>query len=211
MFTGIIREIGKIKKIVPNESGTEFEVVCQKVTKNKKIGESITVNGVCTSIVAITNEGFSFQAIPETLKITNLKSLKADDKVNLEPSLTLEQGLDGHMVQGHVDCEAEVINLNKEQDESLLTIKFPAQISDYLAFKGSITVNGVSLTIAKLENNQLSTALIPQTLEHTNFSILKEGDKVNIEVDLIARYLKQLLDKKEKEATHEFLKERNLI
>ena len=207
MFTGIIKELGKVKKITKSAKGATFVIQAKSILKNKKIGESIAVNGVCVTITKLTKGNFEFEAIKETLDISNLKSLEIDDEVNLEPALTLNQSLDGHLVQGHIDTEGTVENYN----ENTLTIKFPKQISDCLAFKGSITVNGVSLTISDLQDSTFSVSLIPHTLKNTNLKNLKKGDKVNLEVDLIARYLKNLLDKKDNEAKYEFLKDRNLI
>ncbi len=207
MFTGIIKELGKVKKITKSSQSATFVIQAKSILKNKKIGESIAVNGVCVTITKLTKGNFEFEAIKETLDISNLKSLEIDDEVNLEPALTLNQSLDGHLVQGHIDTEGTVENYN----ENTLTIKFPKQISDCLAFKGSITVNGVSLTISDLQDSTFSVSLIPHTLKNTNLKNLKKGDKVNLEVDLIARYLKNLLDKKDNEAKYEFLKDRNLI
>lgn len=211
MFTGIIKELGKIKKITKSRKGATFLVQAGSILKNKKIGESIAVNGVCVTITKLTKGYFEFEAIKETLDRSNFKNLKTGDEVNLEPALTLNQSLDGHLVQGHIDTEGMVKNFKKNHGDNILTIKFPKQIAAFLAFKGSITVNGVSLTISNLQDSTFSVSLIPHTLKNTNLKNLKKGDKVNLEVDLIARYLKNLLDKKEDEVKYEFLKDRNLI
>lgn len=211
MFTGIIKELGKVKKITKTQKGATFLVQAGSILKNKKIGESIAVNGVCVTIIKLTKGSFQFEAIKETLDKSNLKNLKTGTEVNLEPALTLNQSLDGHLVQGHIDTEGIVENFEKDHGENILTIKFPKQIAAFLAFKGSITVNGVSLTISNLQDSTFSVSLIPHTLKNTNLKNLKKGDKVNLEVDLIARYLKNLLDKKDNEAKYEFLKDRNLI
>lgn len=208
MFTGIIQEIGKVKELKKNPSGMEILVESKKVVKKKKIGDSIAINGACLTIVAINDNGFAVEIVEETLNRTNLKDLQIGSAINLEPALSLNQGLDGHLVQGHIDTEGTVESLDKK---GILTIKFPANINHYLAFKGSITINGVSLTIANLQDDTFSVALIPHTLANTNLKNLKKGDKVNLEVDLIARYLKNLLDKKADETKYEFLKDRNLI
>ncbi|MEK7085849.1 MAG: riboflavin synthase, partial [Patescibacteria group bacterium] len=126
MFTGIIKELGKVKKITKSSQSATFVIQAKSILKNKKIGESIAVNGVCVTITKLTKGNFEFEAIKETLDISNLKSLKTGSKVNLEPALTLNQSLDGHLVQGHIDTEGTVENYN----ENPLTIKFPKQISE---------------------------------------------------------------------------------
>ncbi len=211
MFTGIIKEIGKVSKINKKKDEASFTISAKDTIKDKEIGQSIAVNGVCTTITRLSKDSFSFDAIPETLKRTNLSSLKVNDKVNLEPALRLDQPIDGHLVQGHVDCEGTVVANKKFKDEITLTIDFPKEISKYLAFKGSITINGVSLTIANLQTQTLSVELTPLTLKKTNLQYLKLEDKVNLEIDLIARYLEALVQKSEQQASYEFLRERGLI
>lgn len=211
MFTGIIQEQGQIKNIQNSKKGKIFSILTNTILTDKKVGDSIAVDGVCVTITKIDKKTFDFYAMPETLELTNFPDHKIGTNVNLEPALTLNQALDGHIIQGHVDSTCEVLSLNSKSDKSQLTISFSKELSDYLAFKGSITINGVSLTISDLQTNQLTVDLIPHTLEMTNLSELKKGDKVNIEVDLIARYLKNLLDSKEKETKYEFLKERGFI
>jgi riboflavin synthase len=211
MFTGIIQEVGKIKKIEKSSLGLTIFIESKKVIENKKIGDSIAVNGTCLTIVGINGNSASFNVIEETLSKTNLKNLEIDSEVNLEPALTLNQGLDGHLVQGHIDCEGSVEKFELKNDQSTLTIKFPPEVAECLAFKGSVTVNGVSLTISNLQEDTFSVSLIPHTLENTNLKNLQKGNTVNIEVDLIARYLKNMMEKRDNQAKYEFLKERNLI
>ena len=211
MFTGIIQEVGRVKKVEKSPSGLTIFIESKKVINDKKIGDSIAVNGACLTIVEINDNIASFQVIEETLNKTNLKNLKADSEVNLEPALTLNQALDGHLVQGHIDCEGVVENFEEKNNQTTLIIKFPLEIAECLAFKGSICINGVSLTISNLQADTLSVSLIPHTLENTNLRNLKKGDTLNLEVDLIARYLKNMMEKRDNEAKYEFLKERNLI
>lgn len=211
MFTGIIQEIGKVKKIKKGRNTVTFNIQTTKILKKKRIGDSIAINGVCVTIIRLNKNIFEFQAVRETLERTNLKELKNNDEINLEPALTLNQTLDGHLVQGHTDNIGIVENFTKNGNQGKLTIKFPKELAHYLAFKGSIAINGVSLTISDLQESTFSVALIPHTLKNTNLKNLKKGDKVNLEIDLIARYLKNLLDNKENEVKYEFLKERNLI
>ncbi len=207
MFTGIIQEIGKIINIKKVETGKTFSIKSTKVIKNKSIGQSIAVNGICTTITKIDKGEFEFYAMSETLNITNLNKLEIGSKINLESALKLDQSLDGHLLQGHID-ETGVVKKIKDNE---LTISFSPKISPFLSFKGSISINGVSLTISELQEDTFSVNLIPHTLKETNLGGLKKGDIVNIEIDVIARYIKRLLDCKEKEVKYEFLKERGFI
>lgn len=211
MFTGIITEIGEILEIVETANGKSFQIKAPETIKNKEIGASIAINGVCTTITKLTEESFWCDVIQETLKVTNFKDLKENQKVNLEPALTLNQGIDGHLVQGHVDTTGEVESITQEEEKTILRIKYPKKLKKFLALKGSITINGVSLTISRLETEFFEVSLIPHTLEKTVFKSLKKGDKLNLEVDLIARYLNTLLESKNSETEFNFLKERGFI
>lgn len=211
MFTGIVKEVGEISSVKKSGPNKTFTVKTSKILKNKKIGQSIAVNGVCTTITKITKNTFDFIAMPETLNRTNLGTVKKTSKINLEDSLKFNADIDGHLIQGHIDVKGEVISLSKTKKGTILTIKYPKEIAKYLAFKGSISVNGVSLTISDLNYSDFSVDLIPHTLKNTNLGSLKNKDEVNLEIDMIARYLKRLLDAKEKEFTYEFLKERGFI
>jgi riboflavin synthase len=211
MFTGIVTEIGHVEKIRHGKDVKTFVIKAVSTVKNKTTGQSIAVNGVCVTITKITKSSFAFDATEETLGRTNLGILKEKDCVNLESSLKLNQNLDGHIVQGHIDVKGKVVSLKTEKKHTLLEIEFPQEISKYLAFKGSIAVNGVSLTISKLETKTFSVDLIPHTILKTNLGKLKKGDVVNLEIDIIARYLKKLLDNKENETKYEYLAERGFI
>ena len=188
-----------------------FTVKTTRILNNKRIGQSIAVNGACSTITKITKNIFEFVAMPETLNRTNLKTIKKTDKVNLEDSMKLNEEIDGHLIQGHIDTEGEVTGLARVKGRTILTVKYPREISQYLAFKGSISINGVSLTISDLTAEDFSVDLIPHTIKNTNLDTLKKKDNVNLEIDMIARYLKRLLDSKEKEFTYDFLKERGFI
>ena len=211
MFTGIVTEMGKVISTEKEKNLTTFRIKANTSLEGKKIGGSIAINGACMTIKSIEDKEFTFDAIPETLELTNLSDLKEGSTPNLEPSLTLNQGIDGHLVQGHIDTTGTVHKFSKENDRTILTIKFPKEICRHLAFKGSITINGVSLTISDLQDSTFSVDLIPHTLELTNLGILTENDKVNLEIDLISRYLDRLLNEKNKETKYEYLKDRNLI
>jgi len=209
MFTGIITEVGTVKLSTESEKGKTL-IISAGVANSKKIGESIAVNGVCLTITSKKSDEFECEAVFETLEKTNLSSLEKGSKVNLEPALTFNQSIDGHLVQGHVDTTGEVKGF-KKGEKSQLVIQFPKDIAKYIALKGSITINGVSLTISDLKASTFTVDLIPHTIEKTNLGKLKKGDKVNLEVDLISRYLKRLLDARDKQSTYQFLEERGFI
>ncbi len=211
MFTGIIQELGKITKIEKGKEKTTFTIKAKEILEEKKVGQSIAVNGACMTITEIEKESFKFDAIPESLDLTNLGLTKQDEEVNLEAALKLNQSLDGHLVQGHVDSMAEVLSFNKNNGKVVLKIKIPKGMEKYFALKGSISINGVSLTISFLNTSSFSVDLIPHTLKETNLKNLKKGNKVNLEIDIIARYLQRQLDNKEGESKYSYLLERGFI
>ncbi len=214
MFTGIIQELGEIQKIESQKTIKTFTVKTNSsFLINKKIGDSIAVNGVCVSITKKNKNHFTFDAIKETLNKTNFNELKKNKKINLESSLKINQSLDGHIIQGHVDGIGKIKNLkiSNKNNISFLEITLPEILEKYIAFKGSISINGVSLTISDLTEKTFRVDLIPHTIKKTNLQFLKKNDKVNLEIDIIARYLERLLNCKEKESKYFFLKERNLI
>lgn len=211
MFTGIIQEVGVVNSIKKAGKTAAFEVKAEKLLQNKKIGDSIAVNGACMTITELEKKSFKFDVMKESMEKTNLGTASKGEKVNLEGALTLNQALDGHLVQGHVDETAEVIELKNKKDHAQLKIKYSDEIAKYLALKGSITINGVSLTISDIQSAHFTVDLIPYTLKETNLGKLKKGNIVNLEIDMIARYLERMLDKKNDQAKYEYLKERNLI
>ena len=208
MFKGIIQEIGTIVSLQKNEAGClKIQIQSSGLHQNCSIGDSIAIDGACQTIIAKNQQSFHIQAVPETLKLTNFPSYQIGSKVNLELPITLQSLIDGHLLTGHIDGTGTVKNLKN----NFLSISFPAKISQYLALKGSISVNGVSLTIAKLLKHQINIALIPHTIASTNLSAFKKGSKVNLEVDLIARYLERLLEAKEQQTKYGWLRDRNFI
>ena len=188
MFTGIIREIGRLERIDNKVRGRlSFRIRGAKL--RPRIGDSIAVNGVCLTVTKKTSASFYVDVVPETLRRTNLGRLNKNAKVNLEPSLRLNEGLDGHFVSGHCDAACKVVGREAAHHGIELTIKFPEKFAPFIAEKGSVTINGVSLTIAAVNGEALTVALIPFTQKNTNLGGLIKGDRVNVEVDLIARYL----------------------
>lgn len=179
MFTGLVEEIGKVKSI----SGSVLTVNCSKVLDSTKIGDSISINGCCQTVVSMTKDSFTVNISDETFGITNFKYLRSGEEVNLERALTPSTRMGGHIVQGHVDGLGKYLG----------DMKFLVEDSKYIVYKGSITVNGVSLTVASLEDNVFSVAIIPHTLDNTNLKNLKIGDLVNIETDILGRYVEKFL------------------
>lgn len=194
MFTGIIREVGIIKSITENSGSKEFIIEAPETIKEKQLGDSIAIDGACHTITAFTDTTFTFTSIPETLKLTDLNDRKSGDKVNLEPAMKLGDTLDGHLVTGHIDTTTTVKNLEQEGDSTIITFNLPESIQKFIAYKGSVCINGVSLTVSSVTENTFAVSLIPHTLENTNLQGLKEGSKVNIEIDTIMRYAARLME-----------------
>ena len=193
MFTGIVEEIGQIKEFVKLSSGEKISIKCSKVLEGSKIGDSIAINGCCQTITEIGQEYFSADVSEETLRITNFEHYKSGVSVNLERALTPTSRLGGHIVQGHIDCTGNLISCDKISNFYNLTFKIPQEEIKYVVNKGSITVNGISLTVAKVCNNIFSVAVIPHTFEQTNLKNLQINDTVNIETDILGRYIEKFL------------------
>lgn len=188
MFTGIIQNLGKIVDIQSTPEGKRFWIKSDMPVENYSLGNSIAVDGVCLTVEAAKGDTFQATVVPETLELTTLSGFEIGTLVNLEAPLTLQTPIAGHLVSGHVDGIGDVV-----QAESDYRILVPQKLSKYLAKKGSVTINGTSLTIAEMDGLELRIALIPETLERTN---LGSATQVNLEVDLMARYLERLTQEK---------------
>ncbi len=194
MFTGIIEDLGTLLKATPNDLGIEFLFEPKRILPAIKVGDSVACNGVCLSATSITKNSFCCYAVKETLEKTNLGSLQQGDKVNFELAMGSESRVGGHHVSGHVDGVARVISWNSLQDGSAeLWLELPASLQKYCIAKGSIALNGVSLTIAAKEKNKIKIALIPITIANTNLNQLEEGRAINVEVDLMGKYIENFL------------------
>ena len=203
MFTGLIEKISKVENISISSNGAKISLKTD--FENVKIGDSIAINGVCLTVSSINNNLFSFDVMRETLDISNLKYLKKGDEINLERAMKLSDRLDGHIVSGHIDCTASVKNV--VQDGFAKRITFLCS-TDLIIKKGSVAINGTSLTVCDVSNNYFEVSLIPETISKTNLKNLKIGDIVNIEYDLFAKYIQKFCtEKKESKLTFEFLKE----
>lgn len=193
MFTGIVEELGKIGSIESADAGVKIVVSASVVTSDIKNGDSIAVNGVCLTALDVTKNSFAADVSPETLERTTIGQLAVSSPVNLERALLPTSRLGGHIVQGHVDARGTFISAEPQGDFWTVKIGFPAELSRYLIHKGSVAVEGISLTIAALDESSFDIAVIPKTWEMTNLSSLNAGDPVNLEVDPIAKYVEKMM------------------
>src|SRR5687767_5649338 len=193
MFTGIIEELGSVRSIEERGENARIVIDARVVTAGTNHGDSIAVNGVCLTALDIHNDSFAADVSRETLLRSTLGSLKPGAPVNLERAVTPATRLGGHMVQGHVDGRGQFVSVEDHGDSWTLRIAYPPEIARYLVFKGSVAVEGISLTIANLTDEYFEIAIIPKTWEVTNLSHLKPGESVNLEVDVIGKYVERLL------------------
>jgi len=192
MFTGIVEGIGKVKKIskiTKNRSAIQMVVDLGKHGKGLKIGQSVALNGVCLTVTKLAKDGCTFEMIEETTKKTDLGNLKPGGIVNIERSLKAGDRLEGHFVLGHVDGVGKIKKIEKKPKEIQVWIEIPKNLSKYVVKKGSIAVDGISLTVVDIKKNLASVCLIPHTIEITNFKTKKIGDKINIETDILGKYI----------------------
>tara|TARA_B100000123_G_scaffold133463_1_gene98501 strand:- start:568 stop:1167 length:600 start_codon:yes stop_codon:yes gene_type:complete len=187
MFTGIVEEIGEVIDVIKEDQNAHF-VIKSVISSELKIDQSISHNGVCLTVVEQQEDWHKVTAISETLGITNLNSLKKGDLVNLERCLKVGDRLDGHMVQGHVDSTAKCIKVKEENGSWRYLFEGNSEVKQLVVYKGSICINGVSLTVTKTMNQEIEVAIIPYTYEHTNFQQIQVGDLVNIEFDILGKY-----------------------
>ncbi|MDX1277349.1 riboflavin synthase [Oceanihabitans sediminis] len=193
MFTGIIEVLGVVKQIDKELDNIHFTIECA-YTQELKIDQSVAHNGVCLTVVSISDKKYVVTAIKETLEKTNLKQLKVNDIVNLERAMKLGDRLDGHIVQGHVDQTAVCTNIENASGSWIFTFEYDSKLNNVTIEKGSITVNGVSLTVVNSKKDTFSVAIIPYTYEHTNFKNFKVGTEVNLEFDVIGKYVSRLVN-----------------
>ena len=193
MFTGIIEELGRIAAFEKHSDGAKIKIAASLVTKDTNEGDSISVNGVCLTALDIKPDGFTADVSQETLDKSTLERLKTGTKVNLERAVTPSTRLGGHIVQGHVDSRGRFVSAVQSGDFWTVRISFPKEIGQYLVYKGSVSVEGISLTVAALRDDSFDIAIIPKTWEMTNLSTLQPGDAVNLEADVIGKYVERML------------------
>jgi riboflavin synthase len=188
MFTGIIETTGTVKKITRTGTNIDFDIQCN-ITPELRIDQSVAHNGVCLTVVAITEDQYKVTAVAETIEKTNVGHWQEGDIVNIERSLKVGDRLDGHFVQGHVDATAECIEKQTLEGSWLFRFRFPAEFAQLVIEKGSLCINGVSLTVFNVGADTCTVTIIPYTYEHTNFSRIEQGNIVNVEFDVLGKYL----------------------
>ena len=191
MFTGIVEEVGIVAKI----SGNAMTVRASKVLEDVKLGDSIAVNGACLTAVNFSKSEFSVDLSPETMRRTSLGQLSAGGSVNLERALLASGRMGGHIVQGHVDGTGRVMSIRPEGDSTVFRIRVPKRLNRYIVEKGFVAVDGISLTVVKRGASSFTLAVIPYTLKNTNLASVSVGDQVNLEADILAKYVESLLDR----------------
>jgi riboflavin synthase len=187
MFTGIIEEIGVTQQL----SAKSLVVQAKDVLAGTALGDSISVNGACLTVIDITKSGFTVEIMPETRRLTNIGDLRVGDRVNLERALPAQGRFGGHFVQGHVDAVGKVVSLAPDGEAIILSVRAPEDVSKYLVKKCFVTINGVSLTVTECNASQFSVSLVSYSRQKTNLGNLKQGNKVNLEVDIIAKYIEK--------------------
>lgn len=215
MFTGIVEELGTIKTVAHSTRSVKLTVKANKILEDINLGDSIAVSGTCLTVVGFTDNEFTADVMPETLKRTALADIRSGDFVNLERALSLNTRLGGHIVSGHVDGIGEIISMDKDDNAVIIKIKVNESLAKYVIEKGSVTIDGISLTVVQCGNTWFSVSIIPHTASATTLAIKKPGDFVNIENDVIGKYVERLLgfqtendlNKKRNNLSIEFLKE----
>lgn len=208
MFTGIVEEIGRIIGIEKKSESMVLTIEGEKVLENTAIGDSIATNGICLTVTSLGENSFTADVMPETVYRTSLENLSSGTEVNLERALTLNKPLGGHMVQGHIDGTGTLSSTEKKGNSLLMTITAKPSLPKYIVEKGSIALDGTSLTVVAVTENDFTVSLIPQTLEDTILYKKKNGDWINIECDILGKYVEKLLsfqETKEERITEEFL------
>jgi riboflavin synthase len=195
VFTGIVEELGTVRHVSPTKSGVRLEVACARVLDRLAVDDSINVAGACLTVTQRDDRGFAADVVPETIARTTLGGLLRGSRVNLERAATPETSLGGHFVQGHVDTTTKLVGRSAQGDGARLRFALPKTAARYVVMKGFITIDGVSLTVAGLGKTYFEVALIPHTAERTTLGALGVGEAVNVEVDIVAKYVERLLRK----------------
>ncbi len=197
IFTGLVEEMGRVLSITSGDKSVQLKIQCSKVLEKTKLGDSIATNGTCLTAIEIGKDYFVADCMHETIKRTNLKRLKSGDIVNLEKSISLSTPLGGHLVTGDVDCEGNIISIERDGIAKVYVIEIENRFMKYIVEKGRVSIDGASLSIVGFENNTFSVSLIPHTQEMITLGKKKVGDFVNIETDLVGKYIERLLNFKE--------------
>ncbi len=194
MFTGIVRDTGTIKKLERNGDDIRLTIETSLPPESRTLGASILCSGICLTVTAFDDASFTVDVSSETVSKTNIANWKEGGHINLEPSLRLGDELGGHLVFGHVDAQASLIEKHEDGDSWRMTFEVPSDLANYFASKGSVSLDGISLTINEVEGNRFGVCIIPHTWEHTTLSEREIGDKINLEIDMLARYVSRMLE-----------------
>ena len=199
MFTGLIEEIGKISKIAKGINSYQFSIEAKKILSDIKLGDSVATNGACLTVIGRTNSNFTVDIMAETVKLTNFSKIKLGDSVNLERAMRLSDRLGGHLVSGHIDGIGKIGNIKKEDIATIISIEAPKELLNQMLNKGSIAIDGISLTIINVGDTEFQVSIIPHTSQETTLFKKRIGDFVNLETDMIGKYIMRFLniDKKE--------------
>ncbi|MDD4803157.1 MAG: riboflavin synthase [Syntrophomonas sp.] len=215
MFTGIVEELGTVKRINRGSNSCQIAILAEKILEDVKIGDSIAINGVCLTVTTFERDSFSADMMAETMEKTNLKHLSSGQRVNLERAARLGDRMGGHLVQGHVDAVGTIMEHQQVDIAMVLRISAPAEMLHYLVAKGSVAIDGISLTVVNVLTDSFTVSIIPHTAKVTTLGLKKPGDTVNLESDIIGRYVEKLLKKntglQQSGMTCEFLAENGFI
>jgi riboflavin synthase len=193
MFTGLVEEVGSVLWIRASDRGTQLQIAATRIAKQIRTGDSVAVNGCCLTISAHRGEQLTFDLLEETLDRTNLKTLRRESPVNLECALAADGRIGGHFVQGHIDCTARILAFEQSGADYRLEVELPAEFAHYVAYKGSVAINGISLTVADVLPKSFAVWIVPITKRFTNLESAQVGDPVNLEFDLLAKYVERML------------------
>jgi len=195
MFTGLIEEIGSVLWIRATDRGTQLQIAAPQIAEDVRKGDSIAVNGCCLTVTARRGEQLTFDLLEETLDRTNLRTLRRESAVNLERAIAAGSRMGGHFVQGHIDCAVRVLSFEEAGADHRLEVELPTDFAHYVTYKGSVALNGVSLTVAEVLTERFTVCVIPHTRRYTNLHDVGEGDMLNVEFDLLAKYVERMVSR----------------
>jgi riboflavin synthase len=199
MFTGLIEEVGSVIAAHASDRGVQLQIAAPQIGKKMRTGDSLAVNGCCLTLSSHRGDQLAFDLLEETIGRTNLKALRPDSPVNLERALSADGRIGGHFVQGHIDCTSPILAFEERAGDHRLEVQLPAEFAHYIVSKGSIAMNGISLTVAEVLPKSFVVWIIPYTKRHTNLDRAKAGDLVNVEFDILAKYVERMLSRQERQ------------
>jgi len=197
MFTGLIEEVGSVIAVRASDRGTQLQIAAPKIAKKIRTGDSVAVNGCCLTLSSQRDDQLTFDLLEETIGRTNLKVLPPDTPINLERALSADGRFGGHLIQGHIDCTSPILAFEERAGDHRLEVRLPAEFAHYVVSKGSIAMNGISLTVAEVLPESLVVWIIPHTKRYTNLDRAKAGDLLNLEFDILAKYVERMLSRRE--------------